>query len=266
MFRSSFATSQASWRGIPWQALAAEFIGTMFFLFAALLSVAANYPSGSYNTGSSSGVTSDRGTTALVAAVSYGSSYAVILFCLGRASGGHFNPAITLACIWTKKITVLKGFGYMFSQFIGGIMAALLVQTCIPSSAEARDASLLGAGSLGPGVAAWQGLLTELLLTFLLTFVYFGAVVDYNGLGKLSPLAMGLAVATGSLAAFPLSGGSLNPARSLGAAIVVNDIEFWKVLYIYLIGPFVGCTFAAALYEFLFTSRDVPLPQYDDIN
>jgi len=62
------------------------------------------------------------------------------------------------------------------------------------------------------------------------------------------------------------SGGSLNPARSLGAAVVVNDVEYWKVLYIYIIGPFAGCTFAAALYEFLFTSREVPLPQYDDIN
>jgi glycerol uptake facilitator-like aquaporin len=103
------------------------------------------------------------------------------------------------------------------------------------------------------GNGAGAGLLIEAVLTFALVFVIFATAIDRKGLTHLAPVAIGLAYLVGHLVAIPLTGASMNPARSFGPAVVAN---FWDDHWIYWLGPLIGAAVAALVYEFVFLQRE----------
>ncbi|MBF8267809.1 MAG: hypothetical protein HW388_1317, partial [Dehalococcoidia bacterium] len=162
-----------------------------------------------------------------------------------RISGGHINPAVTFAAVLTRKMGVTKGGMYVVGQLSGAIVGAFLLKAVIPDALEGG----LGSHALGPGITAGAGLVVEMVLTFLLVFVVFATAMDPKGPGHLAPLAIGLAVLVDHLVGVPLTGASMNPARTLGPAWAAGA---WADHWVYWVGPLAGGAIAALVYERVF--------------
>ena len=128
------------------------------------------------------------------------------------------------------------------------MIGALLLLATIPDASDTN----MGAHALGPDVSVSMGLLMEIILTFALVFVIFATAVDPGGMGNLAPLAIGLTVLVDHLIAVPITGASMNPARSFGPALVAGQ---WSQHWIYWVGPLIGGAGAGLLYQFAFINR-----------
>ena len=214
------------------RAIAAEFLGTMFFVMLGCGSVAAAVAF----------LDSGGSTGALVAiALAHGIGILTAVAWTANLSGGHINPAVTLAMIVTGKISLSKGIAYIAAQLAGAVSGTLLLKWAIPNTIE--SASNLGAHSLGSGAASGEGLLLEILMTGFLVLVIFNVAVSRKGWGANAPIAIGLAVTLIHLVGVPFTGASVNPARSFGPALVENT---WDDFWIYIIGPAIGALVMAA--------------------
>ena len=182
----------------------------------------------------------------LVISVAHGIAIMLLVTATANISGGHINPAVTISMILTKNISVLKGILYIACQIGGATLGALILCWLIPESGN------LGSHGLGSNVTALQGLGMEIVLTFALVFVIFATAVDPKGLGKLAPIAIGFIVMADHLLGVPLTGASMNPARSFGPALVSMT---WDNHWIYWIGPIAGGVSAAIVYKILFLNR-----------
>lgn len=222
-----------------WRATLAEFIATLLFIFLGAGTVVV--------TGGlmKEGLTSAR----LVAiALAHGFAIALLVAATAKVSGGHINPAVTFGALVTGKIDIGKAVMYVVAQLFGAVVGALLLKAVIPAAAQGR----LGAHGLGAGITAGGGLLAEIVLTFALVFVVFATAMDPKGLGHLAPAAIGLTVLVDHLIGVPVTGASMNPARSFGPAVVAGA---WDNHWIYWVGPLVGGALAALVYEFFFLRR-----------
>jgi aquaporin Z len=193
-----------------------------------------------------------RGSAAglLEVALAHGLILAVMVTATMRISG-HFNPAVTLGFLVTRRIEPVMAGVYIVAQLLGAMLAAYALRGLFPET-EAM-AARLGGQSIALTVTGWQALGLEALATFFLVFVIFGTAVDPNA-PRVGGLAIGLAVAADILAIGPLTGASMNPARSFGPAVATGIFEgqavFWS-------GPIAGALAAALLYETLFLRRGV---------
>ena len=225
--------------GSTWRATLAEFIATLLFIFLGAGTVVVT--GGLMN----EGLTSAR----LVAiALAHGFAIALLVAATAKVSGGHINPAVTFGALVTGKINGAKAVMYVVAQLVGAIVGALLLKLVIPAAAQGN----LGAHGLGPNVTVGGGLVAEIVLTFALVFVVFATAMDPKGLGHLAPAAIGLTVLVDHLIGVPVTGASMNPARSFGPALVAGA---WNNHWIYWIGPLVGGALAALVYEFFFLRR-----------
>lgn len=210
----------------------AEFIGTfaLVWLAAGAVCVDAMLPAGLGPVG---------------IALAYGAAAALTTYALGRASGGHFNPAITAAVYVSKRIDAVKASFYVICQLLGAALAGLLLARTFQSRPEiAAQPPYLGSCDLW-AVGFRAATLIEAIATFLLVLVYYSA--RYEGRARSGwPVAVGLAVTAGSLALGPLTGGALNPARAFGPAVASGH---WSHFYVYWVGPLVGAAAAALLYD-----------------
>jgi Glycerol uptake facilitator and related permeases (Major Intrinsic Protein Family) len=214
---------------------AAEFVGTFALVFVA-----------------AGGAAYARTATDL--ALANGLVIAVMLSSMGFISGGHFNPAVTLGFLTTRRIAPLLALWYWLVQFGGAALAALLLKWVLPSGPE--TAGNLGVPSLASGTGTGAAVVIEAVLTFFLVWVVFATMVDPRGAAKqISGLAVGLTVTFGVLMAFGLTGGAMNPARAFGPQLVGNH---WSHFWIWYIGPFAGGVIAASLYELLFLRSPEP--------
>ena len=163
---------------------------------------------------------------------------------LGHISGGHFNPAITLAFFATRRITGLLAGVYIASQLLGAIVAAALLRVFwahAPFLAAIPHANVIGSG---------KGLLLEIILTFFLVWAVWATAVDPGGAFKaIAGLAIGLTITIDVYMGGPLTGAAMNPARAFGPEIVGN---FWGEGWIYWLGPIIGALIAAFLYDSLY--------------
>lgn len=187
-------------------------------------------------------------------AFAHGLTIAVMASAVGHISGGHFNPAVTLAFLVTRRIAPALASLYWLAQLAGAVLGALALRALFPSEAN-LDA---GVPVVNPTINLGQGLAIEALLTFFLVWVVFATAVDPGGAFKtISGLAIGLTITIGILATGPLTGAPMNPARALGPEIVFN---IWDDFWIYLVGPAIGGSVAALAYEWLYLRADrVPL-------
>jgi aquaporin Z len=203
------------------RALVAEFIGT----FALVFLVAGT---GGLGIGGLVGVALAYGLTVLVFAYSY-----------GHLSGTHINPAVTIGLWVGKQIDLVNAVGYIVAQLLGGIVAGLVLDFLIGDIAPG-----LGATALADGVSPTEGLIIEVILTFFLVNAIFNSAVSGKA-GNAAPVAIGLTLTAAILMGGPLTGASLNPARTIGPAIATGN---FADLWVYLVGPILGAVLAALLY------------------
>jgi len=216
------------------RAVAAELLGTMFFVFLGTGAVVAAF--------AFAGNTGNVDTGVLVAiAIAHGLGILTAVAWTANLSGGHINPAVTLAMIVTKNIKPALGVAYIVAQLAGAAAGSLLLKLAIPHDLEGA----LGRHSLRPGMASSEGLLLEILMTAFLLLVVFNVAVSKKGWGINAPLAIGLAIMLIHFVGVPFTGASVNPARSFGPALVTND---WTNFWIYIAGPAIGAVAVASLW------------------
>ena len=163
---------------------------------------------------------------------------------------GHLNPAVTAAFLVTRRIEPMMAVTYWIAQFLGATVAAVTLKALYPAQIVA--ATRLGGQSISSDITMMQAISLEAIATFFLTFVVFGTAVDPKA-PKVGGFAIGLTVTCGILAIGPLTGGSMNPARSLGPAFVSGIFEGQTA---YIIGPVLGAIVAGLLYDKLFLRRE----------
>lgn len=214
-------------KSVPiWKCLCAELLGTFFLTVVATLPVVLSAHSSDI--------------THLDKVVSPGLLVMVMIYGLGNLSGAHFNPAVTLAFTLRGAFNWAKAPGYWLCQLTGALIASFVVK------ALAGDANNLGATL--PHTSNAAALATEVLLTSLLVFVILATSKKHKIVGKNAALAVGATISLCGMIGSPLSGASMNPARSIGPAIVSGSLGH---LWIYVLGPICGASIAALLFTAL---------------
>ena len=165
--------------------------------------------------------------------IAFGAIVTAMILALGRASGAHINPAVSIAFNAWGSLPRAQTVGYVLVQLVGGIAASVVVGLCFPAS------ELLG--STMPADAWWMAFLLELLLTFLLMLgILWVAVVKRAKLLTVA-LVVGAIVGLEAYVAGPLTGASMNPARSIAPAFISGHLEH---LWIYIVAPLLGALLA----------------------
>jgi aquaporin TIP len=194
--------------------------------------------------------------TLVAIAFAHGLAIAVMVSAVGHISGGHFNPAITLGFLITRRLAPSLGLVYWLAQFGAAALAALLLRWFY--NAATRDTYHLGAPALAADISTWQGVVIEGVLTFFLVWVVFATAADPGGTFKsIAGLAIGLTITLDILMGGPLTGAAMNPARAFGPELVQH---YWTDAWVWYAGPFVGGAVAALIYEWLYLRPARPIP------
>ena len=184
----------------------------------------------------------------LAVAAAHGLVLAIFVSALGHISGAHFNPAVTFGFLVTRRIDAAMAVVYWISQFVGAVIAALLLRIVFDD--QVIDLVNLGAPAIGEGVSVGEGFLLEIVLTFVLVLMVFATAVDERGAFKLiGGFGIGLAVFVDILVGGPLTGAAMNPARAFGPQLVGN---FWSDGWVYYLAPLLGGGIAAIMYDRLY--------------
>ena len=222
-----------------WRHFVAEFVGTFALVFI----------------GGGTIITSplvQSQATVLSVALAHGLILALLVSATMNISGGHLNPAVTTGFLVTKRIDPMMAVIHWIAQFLGAIIAAYMLKALFP--AAVTSVTLLGGQRISSDTTLLQAIGLEAIATFFLVFVVFGTAVDQRG-PKLGGMAIGLTIAADILAIGPLTGGSMNPARSFGPAVVTHVFEGQTA---YWVGPILGGVVAAVLYDRLFLRDGTP--------
>jgi MIP family channel proteins len=191
-----------------------------------------------------------------------GLTHAFVLFALiasiGVASGGHFNPAITGAFIALRRIDPIDGLVYMLAQLSGGVLGALLTKAFLLDEGRASDYGAAKVSDLLGG--AMQGAMVEGIGTFILVLAVLSMALNPE-IRRWAPLAIGATLGMAVMVLGPLTGGSFNPARWFGPALVGNEFsDAWA----YIVGPLVGAGLATAVYRFIIEPSSGPAQDVAD--
>lgn len=224
-----------------WRSVIAEALGTLLLVFVGCGSCLSwedpnRTPKSDYN-------------PVVQIAFCFGISVATIVWGIGHVSGGHINPAVTSAFLITRRISFAKAIFYISAQCIGAIFGALILKGVTPY----QRWGTLGNTMLNDEMEAGRAFGVELMITFVLVFTVFASCDGKrNDLKGSAPLTIGLSVTMCHLFAIPLTGSSMNSARSFGPAVAMN---IWKNHWVYWIGPILGGVIAGLLYEYIFAAN-----------
>ncbi|HUB35683.1 MAG TPA: aquaporin [Solirubrobacteraceae bacterium] len=207
---------------LEWRRLFAELLGTFFLVLVA----------------AGGAMLHSQGKIGLAAAVvAPGLMVMAIILFMGAVSGAHLNPAVSIAFALRRDFRWGRVPGYILTQLLGAILACLFLEAVF------GDVAHLGATLPGTGYADWQALLLETVLTLGLVSVILGTASAAQNVGPIAALAVGGYIALAGLWSAPVSGASMNTARSFGPALVSGDFaSFW----VYVLGPLVGALIAVA--------------------
>ncbi|MDG4532782.1 MIP family channel protein [Streptomyces sp. AV19] len=215
--------------------VAAEFLGTLLFVFFAVGSavLAADY------------------IGALGIALAFGFTLLALSYALGPISGSHFNPAVTLAMLLEGRIALRTAIEYWVAQFVGAIVGAALLLLLAKQVPGLSVEGTFGTNGFGDRSAVHintgGAFLAEVVLTFLLVFVWL-AVTHKVAVVGFGPLALGFVLAVIHLVGVPLTGASVNPARSLGPAVFAGGTAFSQV-WLFIVAPLIGAVLATFAHQ-----------------
>ncbi|MCP1662019.1 MAG: aquaporin family protein [Methanocalculus sp. MSAO_Arc1] len=188
----------------------------------------------------------------LAIGLAFGLVIAASIYALGRISGAHINPAVTIALWATKRFPTREVPPYIIAQLIGATMASVLFFAC--AGPESVTTGGLGATAPFPGITYSQAILVEAIGTFLLMLVIMGVAVDKRAPEGFAGLTIGLTVAGIITTIGNISGSAINPARTFGPYVgntLFGGDNLWEFFPIYVIGPIAGALVAVFLYDWL---------------
>jgi aquaporin Z len=178
-------------------------------------------------------------------ALVFGFVVTAIIYTFGHVSGAHLNPAVTLSFAFNKEIAPKEAIFYILSQIIGAILAILtLMLLFIEESKSVQELSYYGATL--PRGTAYQSFIFELILTFILMLVIYGSAVHGKAIKSFAGIAIGFTVGLEAMFAGPITGASMNPARSIAPALVSGNID---TLWVYILAPILGAVLAGIFYK-----------------
>ena len=212
--------------------LAAEFVGTFALVFAG-----------------AGAIMVDAKTHALGhvgVAITFGLVIMAMIYAVGHVSGAHFNPAVTFAFALSRRFPWSRAGGYWGAQLVGAIVAAALLRGSLGNIAHV--------GATLPSGSEGQSFLWELVMTFFLMFVIMAVATDTRAVGEAAAIAIGGTVGLNAMFGGPISGASMNPARSAGPAIVSGHLH---ALWLYIVAPVLGASLGALAYQLI---RGEPAP------
>src|SRR5437762_5284951 len=216
-------------------ALLAEFIGSFALTFIGIMAI-------------HHAPTLSPGIGLLTVALAHGLILSVMVTAAMPTSGGHFNPAVTVGFLITGKIKPVAGIGYIVIQLLGGVVAALAVYAIFGGGEIGAAVVKSGTPDVAKDVGAGTALLCEIIATFFLVFVIWGSAADPRA-RNVGGFAIGLTIAADILAVGPITGASMNPARSFGPTLIGSWAEtgeiLWNHHWIYWVGPIIGAVAAA---------------------
>ncbi len=215
----------------------AELVGTFFLVFfitaVGVLFIA-------------SGDTAQFGSDFAVIGLTYGFILTVLIIGIGIASGGHFNPAITLGAALMRKIAPVDAVIYVLAQLSGGVLGALLTKALLEDEGRASNYGLATISPLLGGAS--QGFIVETIGAFLLVLTVLAVALGIRAKKEWAPLAIGLTFGAIGMVMGPLTGASVNPARWFGPALVSGEFaDAW----VYVLAPLVGGALAFLFYRFI---------------
>lgn len=218
---------------------AAEGIGTFALVFIGAGSVASKY-------------FPDAGYGFLGIALAHAAVLSVMVTATMNISGGHLNPAVTLALLAGKRTNLSSAAAYIVAQLVGAVVAALLLKVIYPSGVTRAVA--LGTPNISNALSLQQGIVVELVLTFFLVSAVFGTCVNPDA-PRVGGFGIGLVLLFDVLVGGPLTGAAMNPARAFGPALVSGQ---WIGHIVYWVGPIAGALLAALLWEGLLLPPRTP--------
>jgi len=214
--------------------LTAEFIGTFVLVFmgcGSAIFLGADYFGGH-----------------LAVALAFGLSIVAMAYVIGNVSGCHINPAVSLSMLLRKDINVKEFCGYVIAQIIGAIAAGALLFLIVGQTGLTDQTGGLGTnGIANTGIA--MGLVIEVVLTFIFVLVILGVTSD-SSKGSVAGIVIGLSLVFVHIVGIPLTGTSVNPARSIGPAIFAGGAALAD-LWVFIVGPLMGSVLAFIVFKFL---------------
>lgn len=222
----------------------AEFMATFLFLYITILTVMGVSKSPS------------KCTTVGIQGIAwaFGGMIFALVYCTAGISGGHINPAVTFGLFLARKLSLTRAVFYIIMQCLGAICGAGVVKGLMGH----KQYELLGGGAnfVSPGYTKGDGLGAEIVGTFVLVYTVFSATdakrnARDSHVPILAPLPIGFAVFLVHLATIPITGTGINPARSLGAAIIFDKDRAWDDQWIFWVGPFIGAALAAVYHQLI---------------
>jgi MIP family channel proteins len=189
----------------------------------------------------------------LAVALAFGLALAAVVAAVGHVSGAHVNPAVTLGMAAARKFPWNYAPIYVGAQMVGAVLAALA--TWLTFGGPGRSEAKLAATYPAQGVGDLQAFVVEILITFILVFVVMAVATDERAPAAIAPIVVGFALAVGVFIAGPVTGGSVNPARSLGPMIVAGDLTS---VWLYVLGPIIGGVLGALLYDRFMAQTEAP--------
>ena len=212
------------------QALVAEAIGTFALVFVGAGAIMVDAENG--------------GLGSVGIALAFGLVIMAMIYAVGHISGAHLNPAVTLAFALRRHFPGVRVPAYWGAQVTGAVLAALLLRVSLGDIADV--------GATSPSGSQAQSFLWEAVLTAILLFVIMAVATDTRAVGEAAAIAIGGTIALAALVGGPISGASLNPARSLGPALASGSFDS---LWLYLVAPLVGGTVGALAYGMVSRTR-----------
>ena len=191
----------------------------------------------------------------IMISLGHGAVIGLMVYAFGHISGAHINPAVTIPMMITKKISVQDGIGYIIFQLLGAIIAALSLKAILPELGAKVNFGTQGGPSELLNSSIMAGITVEIILTFFLVTVIFLTAVHKKAPAGIHGISIGGMVFLLHLVGVPLTGASMNPARTFGPALVSG---FWELHWLYWVAPIIGGIIAGVIMNYVFVNKAEP--------
>jgi len=191
----------------------------------------------------------------IMISLGHGAAIGLMVYAFGHISGAHINPAVTIPMMITKKISVADGIGYIIFQLIGAVVAAFSLKAILPEIGAKVNFGTQGGPSELLNNSVMAGITVEIILTFFLVTVIFLTAVHKKAPAGIHGISIGGMVFLLHLVGVPLTGASMNPARTFGPAVVSG---FWELHWLYWLAPIIGGIIAGVIMNYVFVNKAEP--------